>query len=580
MAYDYKKAIANGASEDQVLDYLNKTRGYNVQGALQAGATKTQLLDYLSTTGKPNHPVAPIEQPKKDNFLQSMIKSPINTLLVKPAARATEAITRTLAPNSMAAKGYEQMADSGEAQNLKVPGLGNFNVPQQKAFGQGGGKQIAGEALETASYLAPYGAMAKGLGVGAKTIGLGSKTAKTVGNITSGAAGGYGFDVGGKLQEGKSVGESLKPGMATAIGAAIPAAGPLVKAGAKGVGRVAGESLGVSTGTGYGAVKEAWQAALQGGKRGQEYLAGLRGTAVPEQIVGEAKDSLGQIIKTRRDAYTQQLGTLAKNETTHDISPIIKEIQKQLTNFKIKTTPQGLDFSRSPLRFNKPAQQDITTIIETMKDFGTRPGDRTVIGIDSLKRALGDLYTPSGEARAFVQGVKNSTKDILKKVPGYDTLTKNYAEKTDLIHDIQKALSLGDKSSVDTAFKKLTTALRTNNEFRKELIAELDKASGGHISSKIAGQQMSELLPRGIMRQIGGVGAVGGLATGVGIVPLLKAALFTSPRLVGEFINALGFSVRKTKGGVGGLWNAIEKTATGGQPLQFPGDKLLSDLKK
>ena len=64
MAYDYKKAIQAGASEDQVLDYLNKTRGYNVQGALSAGASKTQLIDYLGNTPKPTHPIAPIEPPK------------------------------------------------------------------------------------------------------------------------------------------------------------------------------------------------------------------------------------------------------------------------------------------------------------------------------------------------------------------------------------------------------------------------------------------------------------------------------------------------------------------------------------
>jgi len=81
-------------------------------------------------------------------FGKELVKDAGKTLIVRPAARATEAITRTLAPNSLAAKGYEDMADSGESHRI----LG-IDIEQQKAFGQGGGKQIAGNALETAGWL-------------------------------------------------------------------------------------------------------------------------------------------------------------------------------------------------------------------------------------------------------------------------------------------------------------------------------------------------------------------------------------------------------------------------------------------
>lgn len=82
-------------------------------------------------------------------FGKEIAKDAVSTLLVKPTARATEAITRTLAPNSMAAKGYEAMADEGQSQKF----LGGIEIKPQKAFGQGGGKQIAGQALESASWL-------------------------------------------------------------------------------------------------------------------------------------------------------------------------------------------------------------------------------------------------------------------------------------------------------------------------------------------------------------------------------------------------------------------------------------------
>lgn len=83
--YDYQKAIKSGASEDQILQYLNQTRGYNVDGALKAGATKSQLIDYLSKTDKPNHPVA---EPAKPNVFQR-----IGTTIQNSANQVYDAIS-------------------------------------------------------------------------------------------------------------------------------------------------------------------------------------------------------------------------------------------------------------------------------------------------------------------------------------------------------------------------------------------------------------------------------------------------------------------------------------------------------
>lgn len=77
--YDYQKAIQSGASEDQVLQYLNQTRGYNVDGALKAGASKTQLIDYLSKTEMPQHPIAPPEKPGFFAGIGNTIKSAFNS---------------------------------------------------------------------------------------------------------------------------------------------------------------------------------------------------------------------------------------------------------------------------------------------------------------------------------------------------------------------------------------------------------------------------------------------------------------------------------------------------------------------
>jgi len=92
---------------------------------------------------------------KVAGFGKELVKDAGKTLLIRPTARATEAFTKVLAPNSLAAKGYEAMEDSGESQRL----LG-VDIERQKALGQGGGKQIVGNALETAGWLYGTGKVA------------------------------------------------------------------------------------------------------------------------------------------------------------------------------------------------------------------------------------------------------------------------------------------------------------------------------------------------------------------------------------------------------------------------------------
>jgi PIN domain nuclease of toxin-antitoxin system len=418
--------------------------------------------------------------------------------------------------------------------------------------------QTAGSALQLAAGFAPVGRAAQAISTGAKTLGATPSLAKLAGNVGSLGGAGYAFDIGANLQEQQS---PLTPGAGTAIGAALPVIPPALK----GAARLGFESLGATTGVGGAVTKRMFDAARQGGPRAQQAAQALRGNITPEQIVDDARDALSQIITNRTRTYQQQLAKIAGGLKSYDISPVIKSLDDNLKRFKIEVRNGQLDFSRSTIRFDREAQKEVQTIFDEMRTFGTRPGDRTAVGIDSLKRALGDLYSKSSNVRAFTQDVKNATRKVLSQVKGYDDMTKGYEESTQLIKEIQRGLSLGDQAQTDTAFRKLVSALRVNNEFRQQLIKELDAVSGKELSSQIAGQQMSELLPRGVVRQIGTVGAVGGVATGFAI-PLIKAALFFSPRVVGEILTALGYTARKAD-------QIISKIAPNG--FQAPGDAFL-----
>lgn len=424
--------------------------------------------------------------------------------------------------------------------------------------------EIAGSALRAASLFTPVGRISGAIGgtLGKAGVTTGAKFLGNVGGITSA---GYGFDVGSNLEAGKTGADVLKPGFGTATSVALPFIPPALK----GATRLAAESVGVSTGAGYGAIKELFNASAKGGAEKKAALDALRGNTTPEQIVQEAKGALGQIRNSRAESYVRSLSALKDTKESYDISPVVSSVKTNLEKFGVTVGDDGaLNFSRSPIRFNKQAQDDITTIVDTMKDYGSTKGDRTVVGLDSLKRALSDLYTPSGEARAFVTSVKSAVREVLSEAPGYDAMSADYETKSKLINEIQKTLSLGDKASIDTAFKKLTTVLRTNNEERRILVEELNAISGGTLVPKIAGQQMSEVLPRGIARQIEGFGALGTIMAGFG-ASLLKLAIFASPRIVGEMVNVLGLGAQAGN-------KLLDVLGVKGVKLISPGDRLLN----
>jgi hypothetical protein len=118
-------------------------------------------------------------QPQGRGLFESIVKRPIERLLVEPACRTGEAI----GSGFVGLFGNEQQKQAAadevsEDKTLHVPFLGDFQTRGLK----NGNKQVAGEALESASYLFPYG----------KAAGAASKVLpRTVASMASGAAGGY-----------------------------------------------------------------------------------------------------------------------------------------------------------------------------------------------------------------------------------------------------------------------------------------------------------------------------------------------------------------------------------------------------
>ncbi len=305
--------------------------------------------------------------------------------------------------------------------------------------------------------------------------------------------------------------------------------------------RVVGETLGLSSGAGFGSVKHAFE------NPSEAFVKAMRGEVSADAIVDEARNALDSIKQSRSASYKEKLAEVSKNTTefTDKFTAVKVKAQSLLKQFNISVLEDGgLDFSRSTIR-SITDQNEVKSVIGDIENWGREAGDLTPVGLDILKRRLGEFISPSSSARAIVTGLKNEVDGILKNnVKGYSEMVKGYENASAVIDDIQRGLSLGDSASIDTAFKKLSSALRENQDYRRELVSQLEAYGGKDLTAKIAGGTFNQLMPRGLVAKIG----AGGAALNAFSHPMILVGLaFASPRLVGELLHAMGWTAQQVK---------------------------------
>src|SRR4029077_17695994 len=348
--------------------------------------------------------------------------------------------------------------------------------------------------------------------------------------------------LGRQAADAAGVGDQFDSAVSTAAKPVTSTAGAATSKVSGGIGNLAAQLAGMATGAGASSVKEAFNGT-------QAFVDAMRGKIDPESVVQTAQDAVQNIADNRRQQYLTQLGQLGQNTQSLDISPVLNAVQTQLQNFGVKVNDDGsLDFSRSSVANNGSARADIQGVYETLKSWGSQPGDRTAVGLDTLKKQLGDFYSQSGSARAFVQAVKTRVSGILNtQVPGYQDMTQGYQKATGLLDDIRSATGAGGNSKVDTVFTKLTTAMKGDKDLRLQVLQQM-QAQGAQpdLMGQIAGINMKSYVPRGLVGKgtdIGAAFAIIGHFFQPQYIPMLLA---TSPRVVGEFVRTLGMTSAKT----------------------------------
>lgn len=328
----------------------------------------------------------------------------------------------------------------------------------------------------------------------------------------------------------------------TTIGKYTNPLGAFAGVGSKAIGlggKVAGEALGVSTGAGFGAIKGAFDAGTEGGLAQSAFRAGISGG---EEGANTLIDAAQQAFRdhTVQKSLDYQ-GTLDEiKQGTHTLSeqafkPIADTFDNLLNKFDITKNPDGgLNFSNSRIRNEAVSVgdiQDINTEIQKYVDGGKQI---TPVNIDDLKQFIDARYSAGSRGSSFTTQLNNVVKKTLRdNVPKYEDLTKNYNLASNAERDFKQSLSIGGKASRETILKKLTSTLRANNEYRQALLKDLSQGANKDIFSQAAGTSMQSVIPIGLSKYATELAAF--------MNPHVLLALpFQSPRIVGEFVNALG----------------------------------------
>lgn len=289
---------------------------------------------------------------------------------------------------------------------------------------------------------------------------------------------------------------------------------------------------GIGTHTGGESLKQAYRAGVEGGDAAKALTGNMRGNTAMTDVLDEARAGLQAMAKEKAAAYRDGMAQVSGDKTVLDFNGIDKAVNDafKVASFNGKATnTKAFD-----------VHQNIADEINAWKQLN--PNEfHTPEGLDALKQKISGIQEAipfeQKTARAVAGKIYNSIKaEISKQAPAYSKTMQGYSDASNQITEIERALSLGGKSSVDTAMRKLQSLMRnnanTNYGNRLDLAKQLEKQGGVSLMPSLAGQSLNSWTPRGLGNAVAGATGGAGLVT---MNPLAIPALaLQSPRLMGE----------------------------------------------
>lgn len=286
--------------------------------------------------------------------------------------------------------------------------------------------------------------------------------------------------------------------------------------------------LGTTTGSPYGV-----KAALEGG---DTYRQAMRDTITDSDLVNMATESFDTVRKNMTSDYHNSLKSLKGANQSLDISDIHKMADDWLDKYNVKKVGKDLDFSRSTA--TGKAAEEIEQVYRIVKDWGSKPDDLTPAMLDTLKRKIGNFYATDRISRAMTQSLKKAVHEkVATSVPEYRKMTTDYAKKSEFLDSVESAISSGDRSKADAVLRKMTTAIREDKSFRRDLLKQLGEEGGNDLIAAASGRTMSQPFANRMGPMLTSAAGAGGMFYSPWMASLFA---ISSPRLVGEVSYYLG----------------------------------------
>lgn len=135
MPFDVEKARRDGASDDQILQYLTRNRKFDVAGAMKDGASKQQIISYLAARPASTFDKMPVRE-KASQRLESIRSGPAREQFEQAQASAEEDIAAHRAKSD---KAFEMLPFV-----LAAPFTGGLSLYARLALMGGAGLAAAG----------------------------------------------------------------------------------------------------------------------------------------------------------------------------------------------------------------------------------------------------------------------------------------------------------------------------------------------------------------------------------------------------------------------------------------------------
>ena len=488
------------------------------------------------TFGKQQMPVAAPAPEQSTTFGQDIGN------LIGGVVRGAGSVGATLlAPIDMAARAMNK----GQPINI-----GGYDIAgQDRRAGMTGGLQEMGVDPESTMYgVGKFGAEMAGTAGAGGVLAKGLTAAPTVASRVPGliqalrSGGMTGPNIGTR-----AVGGAVSGGASAALvnpedvgsGAVIGAALPVVGKAGSGITKI----LGGTTGVGEEALKQAYQAGKQGGTKATSFVEAMREGQSMTNVLDAARANLSAMNAQKQNAYRSGMVDIRNDKSILDFANIDDAVGKafDMATFKGQVKNQDAVNALSKIRDS----------IDEWKSLDPTEF-HTPEGLDALKQRVGGLLESipfeQKTARTAAGNVYNSIKnEINTQAPTYAKVMKDYHSASETMQEIERALSLGQRASDDTAMRKLQSLMRnnvnTNYGYRDQLARQLEQAGGNEFMPALAGQALNDYMPRGIQRAVNpagaiSIGAMGNIPAAVGM------GLVSSPRLVGEAMYKAGQGAR------------------------------------